>query len=50
MAAALPEPHPDQKTRLGIVTVHALEGLRTAIENRRMAMEDEEDIDILALP
>lgn len=41
---------PDQKTRLGIVTVHAIEGLRTAMENRRMEMDDEEDIDILALP
>jgi hypothetical protein len=41
---------PDQKTRLGIVTVHALEGIRTALENRRMEMDDEEDIDILALP
>src|SRR5918995_476869 len=37
---------PDQKTRLGIVTVHAIEGLRTAMENRRMEMDDEEDIDI----
>jgi hypothetical protein len=41
---------PDQKTRLGIVTVHAIEGLRTAMENRRMETDDEEDIDILAMP
>jgi len=41
---------PDQRTRLGIVTMHAIEGLRTALENRRMEMDDEEDIDILALP
>ena len=26
----------DQKTRLRLVTVHAIEGLRTAMENRRM--------------
>lgn len=41
---------PDQKTRLGIVTVHALEGLRTALENRRMEMDDEEEVDILVSP
>jgi hypothetical protein len=38
---------PDQKTRLRLVTVHALEGFRTAMENRRMEMEDEEAIEIL---
>jgi len=37
---------PDQKTRLRLVTVHALEGLRTAMENRRMEMDDEDDIDL----
>lgn len=36
----------DQKTRLRFVTVHAIEGLRTAVENRRMEMDDEEDIDL----
>ena len=41
---------PDQKTRLGIVTVHAIEGLRTALENRRMDLDDEEDIDLWAFP
>jgi hypothetical protein len=41
---------PDQKTRLRLVTVHALEGLRTAMENRRMEMDDEEDIDLWIFP
>jgi len=41
---------PDQKTRLRLVTVHALEGLRTALENRRMEMDDEEDIESWVLP
>jgi hypothetical protein len=41
---------PDQKTRLGLVTVHAIEGFRTAMENRRMEMDDEEDIDLWILP
>jgi LTXXQ motif family protein len=36
---------PDQKTRLRLVTVHAIEGLRSAMENRRMELDDEEDID-----
>jgi len=35
---------PDQKMRLGLVTARALEGLRGALEDRRMAMyEDESD-------
>jgi hypothetical protein len=38
---------PDQKTRLRLVTVHALEGIRTAMENRRMDLDDEEDIEIV---
>lgn len=37
----------DQKTRLRLVTVHAIESLRTAMENRRMEMDDEEDIELL---
>ncbi|MPR08630.1 Spy/CpxP family protein refolding chaperone [Microvirga tunisiensis] len=37
---------PDQKTRLRLVTVHALEGFRTALENRRAGLDDEEDIDL----
>ena len=41
---------PDQKTRLRLVTVHALEGLRTAMENRRMEMDHEEAIDLWAFP
>ena len=41
---------PDQKTRLGIITVHAVEGLRTAMENRRMEMDDEEEFEVLAVP
>ncbi len=41
---------PDQKTRLRLVTVHAIEGLRTAMENRRMEMDDGEDIDLWILP
>jgi hypothetical protein len=32
------------------VTVHAIEGLRTAMENRRMEMDDEEDIDLWVFP
>jgi len=38
---------PDQRTRLRLVTVHALEGFRTALENRRMEMDDEEEIEIV---
>jgi hypothetical protein len=41
---------PDQKTRLRLVTVHAIEGLRTAMENRRMDSDDEEDIELWVLP
>ncbi|WP_414470995.1 Spy/CpxP family protein refolding chaperone [Microvirga sp. M2] len=41
---------PDQKTRLRVVTVHAIEGLRTAIENRAMDQGDEEDADPGMLP
>jgi hypothetical protein len=41
---------PDQKTRLRLVTVHALEGFRTAIENRRTELDEEEDIDLLISP
>jgi hypothetical protein len=41
---------PDQKTRLRLVTVHALEGFRTAMENRRTEWDDEEDIDLLISP
>jgi len=41
---------PDQKTRLRLVTVHAIEGLRTAMENRRMEMDDEEGIELWVLP
>jgi hypothetical protein len=37
---------PDQKMRLRLVTAHAIEGLRTALENRRMDMDDEEEIDL----
>src|SRR5215218_6502247 len=36
---------PDQKTRLRLVTVRALEGVRAAAESRRMDMSDEEDSD-----
>jgi hypothetical protein len=36
---------PDQKMRLRLVTVHAIEGLRAAAENRRLEMYDEDDID-----
>jgi LTXXQ motif family protein len=35
---------PDQKMRLRLVTVHAIEGMRAAMENRRMEMDDEEDM------
>lgn len=38
---------PDQKTRLRLVTVHAIEGFQTAMENRRMDMFDEETIELL---
>jgi hypothetical protein len=38
---------PDQKMRLRLVTVHALEGLRTVLENRRMVVDDEEEIELL---
>jgi hypothetical protein len=41
---------PDQKTRLRLVTVHAIEGLRTAMENRRTGLDDEEDIDLWVFP
>lgn len=41
---------PDQKTRLRFVTVRVLEGFRTAMENRRMEWNDEEDIDLWASP
>ena len=41
---------PDQKTRLRLVTIHAVEGFRTALENRRMEMDDEDDIDLWSLP
>ena len=36
---------PDQKTRLGLVTVRALEGLRGALEGRRMEIYEEDDSD-----
>lgn len=36
---------PDQKMRLRLVTVRALESLRVAADNRRMDMFDEEDPD-----
>ena len=36
---------PDQKTRLRLVKVRALEGVRAAAESRRMDMSDEEDAD-----
>ena len=41
---------PDQKTRLRLVTAHAIEGLRSAMENRRMESDDEEDIEVWVLP
>ncbi|WP_262297176.1 Spy/CpxP family protein refolding chaperone [Microvirga sesbaniae] len=41
---------PDQKSRLRLVTVHALEGLRTAMDNRRMEADDEEEIDLWVFP
>ena len=41
---------PDQKTRLRLVTVHAIEGFRTAMENRRTGLDDEEDIDLWVFP
>lgn len=41
---------PDQKTRLRLVIVHAIEGFRTTMENRRMDFDDEEDIDLWVLP
>ncbi|MGO4387823.1 Spy/CpxP family protein refolding chaperone [Microvirga sp. 2YAF29] len=37
---------PEQKTRLRLVTVHAIEGFRSAMENRRMGLDNEEDIDL----
>jgi hypothetical protein len=40
---------PDQKTRLLLVTVRAVEGLRNAIENRGMEFEDE-DIELWVAP
>ena len=36
---------PDQKMRLGLVTARALEGLRGAMEDRRMEMYEEDDSD-----
>jgi LTXXQ motif family protein len=41
---------PDQKMRLRVVTVHALEGFRAAMENRPMGFDDEDDIDLWVLP
>jgi hypothetical protein len=41
---------PDQKTRLRLVTIHAIEGFRTAMENRRTGLDDEEDIDLWVFP
>ena len=41
---------PDQKTRLRLVTVRAIEGLRTAMENRGMELDDEEDIELWVSP
>jgi hypothetical protein len=41
---------PDQKTRLRIVAVNAIGGLRTAMENRRMELDDEETIELWVLP
>jgi hypothetical protein len=42
---------PDQKMRLRLVTVQAIEGFRTAMENRRMDMDDEGDFEFqLSLP
>ncbi|MBA1157031.1 Spy/CpxP family protein refolding chaperone [Microvirga mediterraneensis] len=41
---------PDQKTRLRLVTVYAIEGLRAGVENRRMEMDDEDDVDVWDLP
>ncbi|MCB8820592.1 Spy/CpxP family protein refolding chaperone [Microvirga rosea] len=38
---------PDQKMRLRLVTVHAIEGLRAAVENRRMEIDDGEDVEFL---
>jgi hypothetical protein len=38
---------PDQKTRLRLVAVQAIEGFQTAMENRRMEMFDEETIELL---
>jgi LTXXQ motif family protein len=35
---------PEQKTRLRLVTVRAIEGFQSGIENRRMELDDEEDI------
>ena len=37
---------PDQKMRLRLVTVRALEGVGAAVESRRMDMFDEEDSDL----
>jgi hypothetical protein len=37
---------PDQRTRLRLVTVHAMDSLRAAMESRNMDMDDEEDIDL----
>jgi hypothetical protein len=41
---------PEQKTRLRLVTAHAIEGLRTAMENRHMEVDNEEDIELWVLP
>lgn len=38
---------PDQKTRLRLVTAHAIEGFRTAMENRRIETFDDEAIELL---
>lgn len=40
----------DQKTRLRLVTVYAIEGLRAGVENRRMEMDDEDEVDLWDLP
>jgi len=37
---------PDQKMRLRLVTMRAVEGLQTAMENRHLGMDDEEEIDL----
>ncbi len=37
---------PEQKTRLRLVATHAIEGFRAAMDNRRMGMDDEEEVDM----